>query len=94
MPSEYVTIYSYGSPVSYTFYAASAREITIYTANLTSGDPYLELYDSNDQLVASNDNIFLNKHASITYKVEARQEYRIVAKDANNGTAKYQLYIK
>jgi len=82
------------STIVYEFTAPYTDSYDIYTYDLTSGDPYLELYDSSRNKIAYNDDTNGTYNSLITVNLTAGQKYYIHARSFGQTSSSYTLNVR
>ncbi|MDE6029265.1 MAG: hypothetical protein K2F90_02960 [Clostridiales bacterium] len=91
--SIYQAYHGTNASYRYTFYSYTPVNVTIYTSGSTPGNPYLELYDNQGKLLASDDDGNGAPHAKISHFIAPGVKYTIVV--AIQGSyAQFGLYVK
>ena len=80
--------------IVYEFTAPYTDSYDIYTYNITSGDPYLELYDSSRNKIAYNDDSNGTRNSLITVNLTAGQKYYIHTRSFSHISSSYTVNVR
>lgn len=78
----------------YEFIAPYTDKFDFYTYDKTSGDPYLELYDTNRNKLTYNDDGNGDLNSLMTYNLVAGQKYYIHVRSYNSNSTSYKLSVR
>ena len=78
----------------YKFTASESRYYTIYTNNIVTGDPYLQIMDTTGAIVYYDDDSAGNRNSKINFFANAGETYYVIARAYNGSVAsEYDLII-
>lgn len=78
----------------YKFTASESRYYTIYTNNIVTGDPYLQIMDTTGAIVYYDDDSAGNLNSKINFFANAGETYYVIARAYNGSVAsEYDLII-